>query len=58
MLGGGALKHFQDITSLETTGEEKVFGVECLVYVVGIHAFTNKEVKMQGGGVVVVPLFR
>lgn len=26
MLGGGALKHFQDITSLETTGEEKVFG--------------------------------
>lgn len=57
MLGGGALKHFQDITSLETTGEEKVFGVECLVYVVGIHAFTNKEVKMQRG-VIVVPLFR
>lgn len=27
-----------------------MFGVECLVYVVGIHAFTNKEVKMQGGG--------
>lgn len=26
-----------------------MFSVECLVHVVGIHAFTNKEVKMQRG---------
>ena len=42
---GGALKHFQDITVELKRQRERC--LECLVHVVGIHAFTNKEVKMQ-----------